>query len=112
MPASVTLIVLRSPDLRRARAFYEALGLAFVEEQHGAGPRHLAATLDSGLVIELYPAEASTGVAADLRLGFAVANLPDTLARLRSLGVDVPATTTAVTVTDPDGRRVVLEPGT
>lgn len=39
---SFTLLVLKSRQVDRVRSFYEALGIAFTEEQHGSGPRHHA----------------------------------------------------------------------
>lgn len=93
------LVVLRCEDLERSRRFYEALGLAFVEEQHGAGPRHLAATLDDGMVIELYPASTSHPV-NDVRLGFAVNEIEAICAAVDQAG--------GSTVVDPDGRKIDL----
>jgi lactoylglutathione lyase len=82
------LVVLRCEDLERSRRFYEALGLSFVEEQHGAGPRHFAAVI-ADLVIELYPASATHPV-NDIRLGFEVTDVE------------------AGVVEDPDGRKIEL----
>jgi lactoylglutathione lyase len=53
-------LALRCVDLARSRQFYELLGLEFVEEQHGAGPRHLLSNLGD-TVLELYPARGSGG---------------------------------------------------
>ncbi len=46
--------VIRTGDMEGTRRFYEALGLAFVEEQHGDGPRHYACERN-GCVLEIYP---------------------------------------------------------
>lgn len=54
--ARMALLVLYAGRLEETRRFYAGLGLSFVEEQHGAGPVHHAATLADGTVIELYPA--------------------------------------------------------
>jgi hypothetical protein len=54
MPIELSLIVLKVADLEHARAFCEALGLAFVKEQHEHGPLHYAAQAGSA-VLELYP---------------------------------------------------------
>jgi catechol 2,3-dioxygenase-like lactoylglutathione lyase family enzyme len=112
-PAS-TLIVLRCADLTRSRQFYEAIGLSFVEEQHGRGPVHYAATLDSGLVLELYPAtrtgQPEGGAVGDVRLGFSVDSATAVVAELQRHGFDVPSPGSAPTivVADPDGRRIEL----
>ncbi|HMG45745.1 MAG TPA: alkaline phosphatase family protein [Acidimicrobiales bacterium] len=39
---ALELVVLRVADLPAARAFYEAVGVTFVEERHGGGPEHVA----------------------------------------------------------------------
>ena len=47
-------LVLRAEEPARLAKFYEALGLAFRTEQHGHGPKHVAAELSLG-VLEIYP---------------------------------------------------------
>jgi catechol 2,3-dioxygenase-like lactoylglutathione lyase family enzyme len=106
---ALSLLVIRSPDLDRCRRFYEALGLTFTEDQHGSGPRHLAAVLAGGTVLEIYPSSdtglVGRGTVADIRLGFIVDDLPTALAAVRA--PPQPSDVQAV-VTDPDGRRVEL----
>jgi hypothetical protein len=105
--ARLKRIVLRSPALEPVKAFYEAIGLLFVPEKQGPGPDHVASRIGD-LVLELYPSgqEAEVG---DLRLGFDVPSLPDVMARLIALGVDVPDPEgRSIAVNDPDGRRVEL----
>lgn len=51
----LNLIVIRSVNPPLARACYEALGLSFVEEQHGNGPKHYACEMANGTVFEIYP---------------------------------------------------------
>ncbi|MFE6225468.1 glyoxalase/bleomycin resistance/dioxygenase family protein [Streptomyces sp. NPDC057854] len=89
------LIVLYTERLDACRDFYSGLGLTLVRERHGTGPEHYAATLAHGAVLELYPANRrpATGY---LRLGLtAPARAADTPAGRQTL-------------TDPDGRTVVL----
>ncbi|MFE6834875.1 glyoxalase/bleomycin resistance/dioxygenase family protein [Streptomyces sp. NPDC057705] len=90
-----TLLVLYSPRLEECRRFYEDLGLPFVSEQHGQGPRHYAATLADGAVLEIYPARSDRETGA-LRLGLTLTGAAATppLAPGRHLR------------TDPDGRTV------
>ncbi|MFF4429474.1 VOC family protein [Streptomyces sp. NPDC001513] len=90
-----TLIVLYSPRLEECRRFYEDLGLRFTSEQRGRGPRHYAATLADGAVVELYPARPDRETGA-LRLGLTLGGADATppLAPGRHL------------LTDPDGRTV------
>lgn len=91
---SASLIVVYTERLAECHAFYTDLGLEFVHEQHGSGPAHVAATLASGTVLELYPGSAG-----------------DTTGRLR-LGFEVPARggrePGRTRVVDPDGRIVEL----
>jgi lactoylglutathione lyase len=107
MSARLNLIVLRSPQLEAVKSFYEAIGLAFVPEKHGRGPDHFSSTSGT-VVLELYPSGKEADV-SDLRLGFDVRSLPEIIARLIGLGVDVPDPEgQSVVVNDPDGRRVEL----
>lgn len=119
----LNLVVLRCHDLARSRRFYDALGLRFVDERHGDGPPHLAATLPGGPVVELYPAAdpvtaLPAQVARDPRLGFAVEHIDAVVAQIEGLGGQVvvrPSDSSAhehhvrrAIVVDPDGRRVEL----
>jgi len=106
------LVVIQSSDVEAAQEFYRMLGLSFVEEQHGTGPRHLAASLGP-LVLEIYPCRGAKPV-APLRLGFHVRSLDETLELLRDSGSriireahDSPWGRRAV-VEDPDGNRIEL----
>lgn len=117
MALGLELVVLRCGDVARSRAFYEALGLQFVAEQHGTGPAHLAATLADGVVVELYPASGQPtapgrGSVGDVRLGFAVGFFEAVLDELADGGTVVPSPDGGqAVVTDPDGRRVVVTGG-
>lgn len=114
---TLSLLVLRTRRLDVARRFYETLGVDFHEEQHGAGPAHLAGRL-GGLLLELYPADdGSEAVDASTRLGFVVANLTGVLDSLveRELSPSVEPRKTEwglrAVVRDPDGRAVELYGG-
>src|SRR5262249_16614966 len=56
MAVGLYLVVIRVSDLQRALGFYEVLGLRFSEEQHGDGPKHLAAEVGD-VIFEMYPLE-------------------------------------------------------
>ncbi len=108
---SLSLIVLQSGNVDAAKDFYSAMGLSFVEEQHGNGPRHYSATMGR-LVLEIYPCREKP--VAPLRIGFDVPALDQTIEMLRSRGIrivreakDSPWGRRAV-VEDPDGNRVEL----
>jgi hypothetical protein len=107
---SLSLIVLRTTRMESLRVFYDAIGLTFVEEQHGTGPIHYACELD-GVVIELYPTVLTE--TDSTMLGFNVESLDIVLANLQAAGLlpDLPADTAEkgeYTFQDPDGRRVQL----
>ena len=108
---AVSLIVLQSGNVDATKDFYSAIGLTFVEEQHGGGPRHFAAILGR-LVLEIYPCREKP--VAPLRIGLDVPKLDQTIETLRSRGArivreakDSPWGRRAV-VEDPDGNRVEL----
>src|SRR5262249_36493596 len=108
---SLTLLVLKTPDVDALRAFYQAFGLTFIQEQHGNGPVHYAARIGEA-VMDVYPL--LTGEAdKTTRLGFTVADLSKVIADLKTRSVEVkePAATEwglRVVVRDPDGRAVEL----
>ncbi|MGP3977075.1 VOC family protein [Streptomyces sp. 8N114] len=95
--ARIALVVLYTEHLQESRRFYGGLGLTFVEERHGQGPLHYAATLPDGTVFELYPATERRPVSS-VRLGF------DVVGRRMS----PPLTPGRHVVDDPDGRAVEL----
>ncbi|MGW3091327.1 VOC family protein [Streptomyces sp. NPDC001108] len=93
---NIDLVVIYTPWLDACRDFYTGIGLEFVREQHGTGPMHYAAPLPGGGVLELYPATRHPATGS-LRLGLtapAHAGSPHPAGRH--------------TLTDPDGRTVVL----
>jgi len=102
MITGVALLVLRCTDLAKSKAFYEALGLAFQSEKHGAGPAHWSCLI-GGTVLELYPA--SKPLALPERLGFHVVDVRVATAAAASAGgrVEGPGL-----VVDPDGRKIEL----
>ena len=57
VPPTLSLVVLQARDVESAKEFYSRLGLSFIAEQHGTGPRHYSATLGQ-LVFEIYPCRA------------------------------------------------------
>ncbi len=64
----LSLLVLYTSDVAGCQAFYESLGLVFTAERHGNGPKHVAASLAGGSVLEIYPA-GRNGSTGTLRLG-------------------------------------------
>ncbi|WP_017612932.1 VOC family protein [Nocardiopsis salina] len=91
--ARVSLVVLYTEHLEECRAFYAALGVPLVPEQHGTGPEHYAAELGK-TVVELYPAAGRPTGRARLGLDVEAAETDPPLAPGRHL------------LTDPDGRTV------
>ena len=98
----LTLIVLRCGDIARSVAFYRALGLTPVREQHGAGPEHFSCELEDGVVLELYPRAGRE--TSGLRIGFRVPDVARAIAAGQALGCAV----NGAVVTDPDGHQVAL----
>ena len=114
---SLNLVVLRSPDLKRAAEFYSQLGLEFTEHQHGKGRVHLAAELEGGGVFELYPLAENADPTIGTRVGFRVAELDAIVAGIAAhVGTilqepkESPWGRRAV-VADPDGHKVELLQG-
>ena len=110
---TLNLIVLRSPDLARAAAFYSRLGLQFTRHRHGNGPEHFAAELPGG-VFELYPLSPDGASTLGTRIGFRVPSVDAALAALSDYpnAVVTPARDSEwgrrAVVSDPDGHRVEL----
>ncbi len=110
---TLNLVVLRSPDIARAAAFYSQLGLEFTRHRHGKGPEHFSAEL-GGSVFELYPLSPDGLSTLGTRIGFCVPSLEAVINNL----VDFPGTVLSppmdspwglrAVVTDPDGHRVEL----
>lgn len=106
MTITLEYVVLRCHDLERSRAFYEALGLRPVSEQHGKGARHYACDL-GGIVLELYPFSGKPS--SGLRVGIRVANVAATVAALKQSGGDLHrAQPHSAVVLDPDGHEIHL----
>ena len=111
---SLNLLVLRSPDIERARLFYEVLGMTFIRHAHGAGPEHYAHQDERG-VFEIYPAkqaEGGGGGGDKTGLGFAVADLADMrekLAAYQPQPISDGEGGRTFVVRDPDGRRVEVK---
>ena len=66
----LNLVVLRANDVDRLGRFYEALGLTFERERHGAGPEHLACSA-GGSIFEIYPCRGASSTVG-VRIGFSV----------------------------------------
>ncbi len=117
--AEIASLVLFSGDPEQTAAFYRAIGLQLHDEDHGDGPRHLAADI-GGVHFAVFDAASSAGHAPKWREpgssfpGFYVASLEHTLTTLAGYGAPVlvshqvrPWACRAV-VEDPDGRAVEI----
>ena len=110
---ALTLLVLKTRQVDRLLAFYQALGIEFAEEQHGQGPCHHAGHLGA-VVIEIYPLTDEVTVDSSTRLGFSVSDLAEVVRGLEGIGtiiVKQPMQTASglqAVVKDPDGRSVEL----
>jgi lactoylglutathione lyase len=111
---SLSLIVLRSANMDATLKFYQALGLTFVQEQHGSGPVHFSCELGK-TVLEIYPAEAGTAPerknGGATMLGFSVASVDGVLAQVSTTVITPPKDSAwgrRAVVLDPDGRAIEL----
>ncbi|HVU26900.1 MAG TPA: VOC family protein [Verrucomicrobiae bacterium] len=110
---ALNLVVLRSPDLARAAAFYSKLGLQFSLHRHGKGVEHMAAEL-AGSVFEIYPQTAENPPTTSTRIGFVISSVDEAIAALSSYPeaiVSAPKDSEwgrRAVVSDPDGHRVEL----
>jgi lactoylglutathione lyase len=111
---SLSLIVLRSANIDAALKFYQAIGLTFVQEQHGSGPVHYACEMGK-TILEIYPAEAGTAPerksGGATMLGFSVASVDEILAQLSTTIITPPKDSAwgrRAVVFDPDGRAIEL----
>lgn len=118
MPApTLSLAVIRAADVNASLAFYSALGLNFVPEQHGTGPVHHSCAL-GGVVLEIYPGQEGTApeprAGGATMLGFEVTSLDEVLASLQALGIEPKSPPKEadwgrwINVTDPDGRVIQI----
>ena len=112
-PPIFKLVVIRSMDIDSTVTFYRSLGIAFDEEQHGNGPRHVAADL-GGIVFEIYPTKKLEDVDRTTRLGFSIPDIHTVIISIRDFGATIVEEPTnsewglRAVVRDPDGRSVEL----
>ncbi|MGD1938373.1 MAG: VOC family protein [Cyanophyceae cyanobacterium] len=102
----LNLVVIRVANIDRSRAFYEAIGLSFERHQHGSkGLPHFASVEEEnqGVVFEIYPSAGKETV--DVRLGFSVPDVDETLGVLTSQG----GTVLSSAKDSPWGRRAVIK---
>ncbi|MEH2212245.1 VOC family protein [Nostoc sp.] len=118
---SLSFIVIYTMNMESTLSFYSALGMEFIEEQHGPSNLvHHACNLGS-IVLEIYPYQATLlnpenkqKMVAESRFGFNVTSLEEILCNLEKLGIKsklsskVKNNEQRVSVTDPDGRVILL----
>jgi lactoylglutathione lyase len=110
---SLKLLVLKTRQVDKLRAYYQALGIDLAEERHGHGPVHYAGTVGD-TILEVYPLPDGGTVDTTTRLGFTVENLADVVQALADAGAVIasgPRQTAwglRAVVRDPDGRAVEL----
>ncbi len=102
-PPFVNLMVLRSPNIDRASAFYSEMGLLFVKHRHGTGPEHYTSCVD-GFVFEIYP-QGDHPPTIGTRIGFSVEDVDAIVPLLVALGAEL----MVPPVDSPWGRRAVLK---
>jgi lactoylglutathione lyase len=75
------LIVLRSSDMERLASFYEAIGIGFEKHSHGNGPAHMGGEIEE-LIFEIYPKRNEDDDTTNLRIGFQVESIEQTLKKI------------------------------
>ncbi len=111
---SISFLVLYCSDIEESRRFYSALGLEFEREQHGSGPKHLAA-LSNTMILELYPATEKRPPTSGVLLGFTVAARKAAIQAIRPELIvsqtpeDLVESGDDIFLQDPDGNRVIIQ---
>jgi lactoylglutathione lyase len=82
----LNLIVIRGEEPDRLVQFYEAVGLRFIMEKHGRGPKHYAAVIGD-IVLEIYPSRSAADHTTGARLGFRVDSVRGVIEGLRDQGL-------------------------
>lgn len=110
----LTLLVIRTKDIRQLADFYSLLGLTFDYHKHGNSPYHYSTTIRN-TVLEIYPlAKGQMEADRDLRLGFSLDNFEAIIEVLKDNGImfsSEPMPTEygfMAVVKDPDGRKIEL----
>ena len=110
MIARLSLVVIRSDDIEKSRAFYSALGLDFEQHDHPPCGKHYASEQD-GFVFEICRRnlkEPTTSVF----LGLHVGDLEERLKAIDPTSIVRPAEEgdwgRSAIVVDPDGHRIML----
>ncbi len=117
MKVSIGSIVFRAADLDASLAFYQALGLEFVQERHGTGPTHYSCEMGA-TVIEIYPGKPGVAldrkIAGSVTVGFQVAHIDAVVDVLQARGFAILSAPKdgdwgwRAVVQDPDGRAIEL----
>ncbi len=113
---SLRLLVINTRNIYVSKAFYQALGLRFVEERHGNGPVRYSALLGS-TTIELHswsdhdpPPDSSVRLGSEVDAFHVVLDylLQETAAAVLECPEMTPRGEYRAVVSDPDGRAVEL----
>jgi lactoylglutathione lyase len=114
---SLNLLVIRVANIESAIAFYQTIGLEFIQEQHGNGPIHYSCEIGS-TVLEIYPGKPGNAPprtnAGSTMMGFQVVSLDEIVVVLQNKGTTILTAPQdsqwgrRAVVQDPDGRAVEL----
>lgn len=111
--STVSFIVIYARDVDKTLQFYSALGLTFLPEQHGAGPKHHSCQMGD-LALEIYPSDAKALVGGAGMIGISVTDLDETLLSLQAAGSYVASPIAPFgdgrrcIINDPDGWKVFV----
>lgn len=110
----IRVIVLYSSRVDFVCGFYKSLGIDFKEEKHEFGPKHYAAVMDNGTVLEIYPDSSCQLHRQKLLMELPVKNIWKSLENVEDyLDGNAPEPVKApdgmrASIHDPDGRIVSL----
>ncbi|MFK8007661.1 MAG: VOC family protein [Saprospiraceae bacterium] len=110
----IALLVIKTNQLEKQKAFYESFDLIFQKEKHGNGPEHFSSIIkNQKIILEIYPLQKNQSLPdSTTRLGFRVNNLEKTIDVILEIGGEVKSEIqetefgTLAVVKDFDGRNV------
>ena len=87
----ITLLVIKTNQLQKQKAFYEKLDLIFHKEKHGNGLEHYSSIIENqNIVFEIYPlSKNQTLPNSTTRLGFRVNDLEKTITTILEIGGEI-----------------------
>ncbi len=103
----LTSIIVYTNQLFEMHAFYEALGLRFIEQKIGSKPEYFTCNIADDIELQLHQSRVNS-----FRLGFKSANISDKINHLQQNGwskhMTVQSVLTGLYLIDPAGNEVIV----